>query len=85
MSSTVIVVLTERCIVPLNAVKKIRTDLRAKANKLLPTEPHPWITSVLRPLKVFFGLSGKDGIGAVLKAEYLDPWSKQIFENVCEK
>ncbi|KAJ3856207.1 COG complex component [Lentinula lateritia] len=85
MSSTVILVLTERCIVPLNAVKKIRTDLRAKANKQLPTEPHPWITSVLRPLKVFFGLSGKDGIGAVLKAEYLDPWSKQIFENVCEK
>ncbi|KAJ3919433.1 COG complex component [Lentinula edodes] len=85
MSSTVIAVLTERCIVPLNAVKKIRTDLRAKANKQLPTEPHPWITSVLRPLKVFFGLSGKDGIGAVLKTEYLDPWSKQIFENVCEK
>ncbi|KAJ3724542.1 oligomeric golgi complex component, COG2-domain-containing protein [Lentinula raphanica] len=82
MSSTIIAILTERCAVPLNAVKKIRTDLRAKANKQLPTEPHPWVPSILRPLKVFFGISGKDGVGAILKAEYLSLWSRQVFENV---
>ncbi|KAJ4483374.1 COG complex component [Lentinula aciculospora] len=85
ISNTIIAILTERCIVSLNAVKKIRTDLRAKANKQLPTEPHPWIPSILRPLKVFFGTSGKSGVGAVLKAEYLVPWSSRVFENVCEK
>ncbi|KAJ3803011.1 COG complex component [Lentinula aff. detonsa] len=82
MSSTIIAMLTERCIVPLNAVKKIRTDLRAKAIKQLPTEPHPWIPSILRPLKVFFG---KDGVGAILKTGYLELWSNQVFESVCEK
>ncbi|KAF9062113.1 COG complex component [Rhodocollybia butyracea] len=85
MSSTIVLILTERCVVPLSAVKKIRTDLRAKTNKQLPTEPHPWVSSILRPVKVFFGIIGSDGVGVALKNDYLDLWANQIFENVCEK
>ncbi|KAF9037913.1 hypothetical protein BDP27DRAFT_1347946, partial [Rhodocollybia butyracea] len=69
MSSTV------RCVVPLSAVKKIRTDLRAKTNKQLPMEPHPWVSSILRPVKVFFGITGSDGVGVALKNDYLDLWA----------
>ncbi|KAE9411437.1 COG complex component [Gymnopus androsaceus JB14] len=85
MFNVLILILTERCIVPLNAIKKIRTDLRAKSIKQLPTGPHPWVSSILRPIKVFFGIAGNDGIGAALREEHLERFASQIFENVCEK
>ncbi|KIK67348.1 hypothetical protein GYMLUDRAFT_37448 [Collybiopsis luxurians FD-317 M1] len=83
MSHTIVSILTERCIVPLNAVNKIRTDLRGR--KQLPTEPQPWVSSILRPLKVFFGITGNDGVGAILKDEHLEEWAGQIFDNICDK
>lgn len=85
MCNVIISILTERCIVPLNAVQKIRTDFRAQRNKSLPTEPHPWVSSILRPVKMFFGIIGNDGAGMLLKDDHLVPFAAQIFENVCEK
>ncbi|KAF5393319.1 hypothetical protein D9757_000644 [Collybiopsis confluens] len=83
MSKMIISILTERCIGPLNTVNKMRTDLRGR--KQLPTEPQPWVSSILRPLKSFFGISGSDGIGAILKDDHLQDWGGQVFENVCDK
>lgn len=85
MSSIIVSILTERCIAPLNVVGRIRTDFRAKPSKQLPTAPHSWVSSILRPVKMFFGIIGNDGFGAVLKDDHLEPFVGQIFENVCEK
>jgi conserved oligomeric Golgi complex subunit 2 len=55
------------------------------SNKRSPTEPSYFVSSILRPLKVFFAIGVGEGFGASLKEDFLQPYAVHVFENVSQR
>jgi len=66
-------------------VKQIPVQLRAMSNKRMPTEPSYFISSVLRPIKQFFGIGTNDGPGSQLKQEFLNQYANGVFNTVTSR
>ncbi|KAK0226128.1 oligomeric golgi complex component, COG2-domain-containing protein [Armillaria fumosa] len=85
MSSYIISILTKRCCDALLPVRSIPSQFRATSNKRIPTEPSHFVSSILRAVKVFFGIGTSNGAGISLKDDFLPPVSAEVFENVCQR
>ncbi|PBK74315.1 COG complex component [Armillaria solidipes] len=85
MSSHIISILTKRCCDALLPVRSIPSQFRATSNKRMPTEPSHFVSSILRAVKVFFGLGTSNGAGTSLKDDFLPSASAEVFENVCQR
>ncbi|KAK0461060.1 COG complex component [Desarmillaria tabescens] len=85
MSSRIISILTKRCCDALLPVRSIPSQFRATSNKRMPTEPSHFVSSILRPVKVFFGIGTSTGAGTSLKGDFLPSASAEVFENVCQR
>ncbi|KAK0461470.1 hypothetical protein IW261DRAFT_1632659 [Armillaria novae-zelandiae] len=85
MSSHIISILTKRCCDALLPVRSIPSQFRATSNKRMPTEPSHFVSSILRAVKVFFGIGTSNGAGTSLKDDFLPPASAEVFENVCQR
>ncbi|KAG7440047.1 conserved oligomeric Golgi complex component [Guyanagaster necrorhizus] len=85
MSSHIISILTKRCCDALLPVRSIPSQFRAMSNKRMPTEPSHFVSSILRPVKVFFGIDTGAGAGTSLKVDFLPSASGEVFENVCQR
>lgn len=85
MTSQIIAVLAKPCCDVLIPVKSIPTQFRAMSNKRMPAEPSHFVSSILKPVKNFFGINGGDGYGARLKDDYMSEYATTIFETVAER
>ncbi|EPQ57242.1 hypothetical protein GLOTRDRAFT_137615 [Gloeophyllum trabeum ATCC 11539] len=85
MSSQVIAVLTRRACEAVQAVRSIPASLRAMSLKRTPSEPSYFVPTILQPIKHFFGLESADGPGTALKAEFLKPYSTEVFESAVQR
>ncbi|KAG6857675.1 hypothetical protein H0H87_004091 [Tephrocybe sp. NHM501043] len=85
LSDEVVNILTKRCCDALLPVRSIPSQFRAMSNKRIPTEPSYFVASILRPLKLFFGIGIGDGIGLSLGKDYVQPYSIEIFENIVQR
>ncbi|KAG6911130.1 hypothetical protein DXG01_003870 [Tephrocybe rancida] len=85
LSSEIVTILTRRCCDALLPVRSIPSQFRAMSNKRTPTEPSYFVASILRPLKLFFGIGVGDGVGLSLEDEYFQPYSVEIFDNVVQR
>ncbi|GLB37458.1 putative protein with domain of unknown function (DUF3510) [Lyophyllum shimeji] len=85
LSNEIITILTRRCCDALLPVRSIPSQFRAMSQKPSPTAPSYFISSVLRPLKSFFGIDGGGGPGVPLREEFLTPYATEIFDNVAQR
>lgn len=85
LSNEIISILTRRCCDALLPVRSIPSQFRAMSNKRTPIEPSYFVASILRPLKLFFGIGSGDGIGAPLKEDYIHSYSVEIFNDVAQR
>ncbi|KAG6861087.1 hypothetical protein C0995_004024 [Termitomyces sp. Mi166 len=85
LSDEIVSILTRRCCDALLPVRSIPSQFRATSNKRTPTEPSYFVASILRPLKLFFGIGVGDGVGIPLGEDYIQPYSVEIFDNVAQR
>ncbi|KNZ72797.1 Conserved oligomeric Golgi complex subunit 2 [Termitomyces sp. J132] len=85
LSNEIVSILTRRCCDALLPVRSIPSQFRAMSNKRTPTEPSYFVASILRPLKLFFGVGVEDGVGVPLEKDYIQPYSTEIFDNVAQR
>ncbi|KAJ7070166.1 COG complex component [Mycena amicta] len=85
MSSHIVSILTKRCCDALLPVKSLSSTLRAMSNKSMPKDPSHFVSSTLRPVKVFFGIGVGQGPGSALKEHFVESYATDIFEGVCQK
>ncbi|KAJ7703146.1 oligomeric golgi complex component, COG2-domain-containing protein [Mycena rosella] len=85
MSSHIVAILTKRCCDALLPVRSISSQFRAMSNKQTPKEPSYFVSSILRPVKVFFGIGVGQGPGASLKEHFLESYATDIFESVSQR
>lgn len=85
MSSHIVAILTKRCCDALLPVRSISSQFRAMSNKQMPKEPSYFVASILRPIKVFFGIGVGQGPGASLKEHFLESYATDIFESVAQR
>ncbi|KAJ7783230.1 COG complex component [Mycena metata] len=85
MSSHIVAILTKRCCDALLPVRSISSQFRAMSNKQMPKEPSYFVSSILRPVKVFFGIGVGQGPGASLKEHFLGSYASDIFEAVAQR
>ncbi|KAJ7096272.1 oligomeric golgi complex component, COG2-domain-containing protein [Mycena epipterygia] len=85
MSSHIVAILTKRCCDALHPVRSISSQFRAMSNKQMPREPSYFVSSILRPVKVFFGIGVGQGPGASLKEHFLEAYASDIFESVSQR
>jgi len=55
------------------------------SNKRMPTEPSYFVPSILRPVKLFFGVGVGEGPGSLLSDDYLKSYSSEVFEGVSQR
>jgi hypothetical protein len=55
------------------------------SNKRIPTEPSYFVPSILRPIKLFFGVGVGEGPGLLLSDDHLKSYSTEIFEGVSQR
>ncbi|KAF7304558.1 60S ribosomal protein L7 [Mycena chlorophos] len=55
------------------------------SNKSMPKNPSHWVSSILRPIKVFFAIGVAQGPGSALKEHFVESYAADIFEGVCQK
>jgi len=84
VSSKIIVILTDRCIVNLSPVKSVLSQFKM-SSKRPPTEASYFVSSILRPVKQFFAIGTTDGPGGILKDVYLKRFSTEVFNNVTQQ
>ena len=82
MSDQIMRILTKRCSDALLPVRSIPSQFRAMSNKHVPSEPSYFLSSVLRPLKEFFGIGTSAGPGKPLVEDYLEIYASKVFDNV---
>ncbi|KAF7299420.1 Conserved oligomeric Golgi complex subunit 2-like [Mycena indigotica] len=85
MSSHIVSILTKRCCDALLPVKSLSSTLRAMSNKTIPKDPSHFVSSILRPIKIFFGIGVGHGPGSALKEDFVGTYASDIFEGVCQK
>lgn len=78
-------ILSRRCCDALSAVRSIPSQFRAMSNKRLPSEPSYFIPTILRPVRIFFGIGAVGGPGERLKEELLKDVSTDVVECVCQR
>ncbi|KAF7304565.1 Conserved oligomeric Golgi complex subunit 2-like [Mycena chlorophos] len=61
-----------------------RRRWRAMSNKSMPKNPSHWVSSILRPIKVFFAIGVAQGPGSALKEHFVESYAADIFEGVCQ-
>ncbi|TFK21980.1 COG complex component [Coprinopsis marcescibilis] len=82
LSVMIIAILTRRCSDALSPMRSIPAQFRAMSNKRMPVEPSHFVSTVLRPVKHFFGIGVSDGPGAQIKERYLKAYSTEVFNAV---
>ena len=55
------------------------------ANKRVPSEPSYFVSSILRPVKAFFGVGTGEGVGISLKDDFLVKYLEVIFDTITQK
>lgn len=50
-----------------------------------PSEPSYFVSSILKPVRLFFGIGVGEGPGVSLKDGFLEPYTAQVFESVSER
>lgn len=55
------------------------------SNKRVPTEASYFVSSILRPVKAYFGIVGGGNLGQSLKRSYLESFSTSVFNQVALK
>ncbi|ESK97090.1 conserved oligomeric golgi complex subunit 2-like [Moniliophthora roreri MCA 2997] len=85
LSKSIVSILIKRGCEALLPVRSIPSQLRAMSNKRPPSEPSPFVTLILRPVKVFFGITSGDGFGAPLKEEFLALYSTDVLEGISQR
>lgn len=55
------------------------------SNKRMPTEPSYFVPSILRPIKLFFGVGVGEGPGSLLSDDHLKSYSTDVFEGVSQR
>jgi hypothetical protein len=55
------------------------------SNKRMPTEPSYFVPSILRPIKLFFGVGVGEGLGSLLSDDRLNSYSTDVFEGVSQR
>lgn len=78
-------ILSRRCCDALSPVRSIPSQFRAMSNKRLPSEPSYFIPTILRPVRIFFGIGAVGGPGERLKEELLKDVSTDVVECVCQR
>ncbi|KAG2150384.1 oligomeric golgi complex component, COG2-domain-containing protein [Suillus clintonianus] len=85
LSSQATSILSRRCCDALLPVRSIPSQFRAMSNKRLPSEPSYFAPTILRPVRVFFGIGTGGGPGERLKEELLRDVSTDVVESVCQR
>ncbi|KAF9465050.1 oligomeric golgi complex component, COG2-domain-containing protein [Collybia nuda] len=85
LANQIVAILIKRCCEALLPVRSIPSQFRAMSNKRSPSEPSYFVSSILRPIKVFFGIGVGEAPGLLLSEDYLVPYAKEIFESVCQR
>lgn len=85
LSSQATSILSRRCRDALLPVRSIPSQFRAMSNKRLPSEPSYFAPTILRPVRVFFGIGTGGGPGERLKEELLRDVSTDVVESVCQR
>ncbi|KAG1752981.1 oligomeric golgi complex component, COG2-domain-containing protein [Suillus lakei] len=78
-------ILSRRCCDALLPVRSIPSQFRAMSNKRLPSEPSYFAPTILRPVRIFFGIGIGGGPGERLKEELLRNVSTDVVESVCQR
>jgi hypothetical protein len=55
------------------------------SNKRLPSEPSYFAPTILRPVRIFFGIGSVNGPGERLKEELLKDVSTNVVDSVCQR
>ncbi|TFK75389.1 COG complex component [Pluteus cervinus] len=85
LSHEIVNVLARRCCEGLLPMRSIPTQFRAMSNKRPPTEPSYFVTSILRPLRTYFGIGSTEAVGSALKVDFLASFATQVFDSVVEQ
>lgn len=86
MSNQITAILTKRCSDALLPVRSIPSQFRAMSNKHIPSEPSYFVTSILRPVKDFFGVgTATEAPGQSLSDGYLKLYATEIFDNISQR
>lgn len=78
-------ILSRRCCDALLPVRSIPSQFRAMSNKRLPSEPSYFAPTILRPVRIFFGIGSVNGPGERLKEELLKDVSTNVVDSVCQR
>lgn len=85
MSNQIVTILTKRCCDTLLPVRSLPSQFRAMSNKRMPTEPSYFVPSILRPIKLFFGVGVGEGPGSLLSDDHLKSYSTEVFDGVSHR
>lgn len=81
-------ILTKRSCDALMPVRSIPSQFRAMSSSkkaIMPTEPSYFVSSILRPVRSFFGIGGVAGPGSRLEPDSLRACAFAVFEGVCTR
>lgn len=82
ISTQVLTILTRRACDALTPVRSILSQFRASPNKNTPSEPSPFVASILLPVRTFFD---KGNGGEHLQEDLMKACTADVFENVCSR
>ncbi|EGO25305.1 hypothetical protein SERLADRAFT_348146 [Serpula lacrymans var. lacrymans S7.9] len=85
LTNQIVSILTRRSCDALVPVRSIPSQFRAMSNKRLPVESSYFVTSILRPVKDFFGIGSNGGPGDRLKKDSLKPIATDVFDVTCQR
>lgn len=78
-------ILARRCCEALFPIRSIPTHFRSTTSKKPPTEASYFISSILKPIKSFFGIGSSDGLGSVLREEFMIEYAAEIVEVIIDR
>ena len=85
MLTQITTILTRRSCDALQPASRILTQFRAMSNKRTPAESSLFVPTILRPIRIFFGIETSDGPGEKLKDDFLKSCATEVFENICHR
>lgn len=80
LSTQIISILTRRCSESFRLVRSVASQYRNVTTKREPKEASYFVAGILKPVRTYFAVGG--GLGEVVKEDFGEAWSAEVFEAV---
>ena len=79
-------VLSRRAREAVSPLRQLPSQFRAMSGKRAPTRPSEYVSGIMKPVRLFFGIGAAgDHQGAQLREAYSTAWATEVFESAVEE